>query len=103
MVVVLSANMTIRLASGNAAPVYAGKDAIGFFFVGGGTFEYRSNDIEPRAVTVKFEAKKASDLTVTPVTQQRRPGWQIARLAHAHPDARDHEREETAPQTRWPR
>jgi hypothetical protein len=57
-------NMTIRLASGSAAPVTTGKDVIGLFFSGDGTFEYRTAD-PTEAVNVKFEARKASDLNVS--------------------------------------
>jgi hypothetical protein len=64
VIVALSPNMTIRLVLGNAAPVYAGKETVGIFFDGSGTFEYRAAD-PTEAVMVKFEAKKASDLSVT--------------------------------------
>lgn len=59
-----SKNMTIRLASGSAASVKSGDDIFGVFFVGSGSFTYRSVD-PTEAVNVKFEAKKLSDATVS--------------------------------------
>lgn len=60
----LSNRMSVTLASGNAAPVMAGKEQIGLFFTGSGTLSYRSDD-KAEAVNVKFNARKASDFKVT--------------------------------------
>lgn len=60
----LSDRMSVTLASGNAAPVMAGKDQIGLFFTGNGSMTYRSDD-KAEAVNVRFNAKKASDFKVT--------------------------------------
>ena len=68
LTIALTPNMTLRLASGNAAPVFAGRDPIGLFFVGSGSFEYRSAD-PLEATNVKFAVKKASDLTTAPSDQ----------------------------------
>ena len=62
--IVLSPNMTIRLASGSAARVTAGPDDLGLFFSGEGSFEYVSAD-PLEAKNVQFEVKKASDLNLT--------------------------------------
>jgi hypothetical protein len=65
----VSPNMTIHLASGNAARITAGDEA-GLFFVGDGTFEYTS--AEPlETKIVEFETKKASDLTLTSAADKR--------------------------------
>ncbi|HSP15154.1 MAG TPA: M1 family aminopeptidase [Thermoanaerobaculia bacterium] len=68
VVIKLSPNMTIRLASGNAAPVTAAGAAIGLFFAGNGSFEYRAADPLEDTI-VRFEAKKASDLEVATAGQ----------------------------------
>ena len=60
----LSDRMSVTLANGSAAPVMAGKTAMGVFFVGSGSFSYRTED-KAEAVNVKFNAKKASDFKVT--------------------------------------
>lgn len=59
----LSDRMSITLGSGNAAPVMAGKEQIGLFFSGTGSFTYRSDD-KAEAVNLRFNAKKASDFKV---------------------------------------
>lgn len=60
----LSDRMTVTLASGSAAPILAGKDVIGIFFSGKGSYAYRSTD-PLEATNVRYAAKKASDLTLS--------------------------------------
>jgi Peptidase family M1 domain len=60
----LSDRMTLTLASGSAAPVMAGKDAIGLFFSGSGSFTYRADD-KAEAMNVKHNVRKASDFKLT--------------------------------------
>lgn len=62
--IALSANMTVRIESGEAAPLLAAGKQIGLFVSGKGTYEYRSPDAA-EAPILKYEAKKASDLKVT--------------------------------------
>jgi len=64
VIIKLSDRMSVTLASGNAAAVMAGKDQIGLFFSGTGSFAYRADD-KAEAVNVKFNVKKASDFKVT--------------------------------------
>lgn len=65
LVITISPNMTVRLASGSAARVTGGGDDIGLFFSGSGTFEYTSAD-PLEAQNVQFEVKRASELTMKP-------------------------------------
>lgn len=60
----LSNRMTVTLANGSAAPIMAGDDVIGLFFTGKGSYTYRSED-PLEATNVRYEVKKASDLTLT--------------------------------------
>jgi Peptidase family M1 domain len=57
----LSDRMTVTLTNGTAAPILAGKDVIGLFFSGKGSYAYRSTD-PLEATNVRFAVKKASDL-----------------------------------------
>lgn len=54
-------HMTLVLKSGNATPVLAGREVIGLYFEGQGSFEYRSADAVEFPV-MAFTVKKASSL-----------------------------------------
>src|SRR5437762_8490577 len=54
-------HMTLTFASGSQVPVVAGDRALGFFFVGNGSFEYRA--VDPIELPlVQFNVKKATSV-----------------------------------------
>lgn len=60
---ITSGHMTFKFAEGNAAPVVAGNETIGFFFAGKGSYEYVSNDPVEAAV-LKTNVKRATGLAL---------------------------------------
>ena len=83
-VTVTSGHMTFTLANGQAAPVIAGDETIGFFFGGNGSYTYVSDDPAEAAV-VKHNVKKVTDLSLTDKSGALSLGDSFSQLLYISP------------------